>query len=145
VFLSGTAGRTPPSLLHNIKHNRVLHTQVVFLTVVTEEQPLVPAGERAEATDLGQGFFEVTLRFGYMETPDVPAVLRGLDVPGLAFPPASTSYFLGKETVLATARPGMASWREHLFATMSRNAQSATTYFNLPPNRVVELGAQVEI
>ncbi|MBP1620496.1 MAG: Low affinity potassium transport system protein kup, partial [Acidobacteria bacterium] len=82
---------------------------------------------------------------GYMETPDVPAALGRIDVPGLAFPPAATSYFLGKETVIATARPGMASWREHLFATMSRNAQPATTYFCLPPNRVVELGAQVEI
>ena len=145
VFLSGTAGRTPPSLLHNIKHNMVLHEQVVFLTVVTREQPFVTAAERAEAADLGQGFFEVTLRFGYMETPDVPAALGRIDVPGLAFPPAATSYFLGKETVIATARPGMASWREHLFATMSRNAQPATTYFCLPPNRVVELGAQVEI
>ena len=145
VFLSGTAGRTPPSLLHNIKHNMVLHEQVVFLTVVTREQPFVTAAERAETADLGQGFFEVTLRFGYMETPDVPAALGRIDVPGLAFPPAATSYFLGKETVIATARPGMASWREHLFATMSRNAQPATTYFCLPPNRVVELGAQVEI
>ncbi len=145
VFLSGTAGRTPPSLLHNIKHNKVLHERVVFLSVLTEEQPIVSEAERAEAADLGEGFFEVTLRFGYMETPDVPAALGSIRVPGLVFAPMSTSYFLGKETVLATAQPGLASWREHLFATLSRNAQSATAYFGLTPNRVVELGAQVEI
>jgi KUP system potassium uptake protein len=145
VFLSGTSGRTPPSLLHNVKHNKVLHEQVILLTVVTEEQPWVARAERATVEELGQGFWSVNLRFGFMETPDVPAALRELDVPGLAFPPASTSYYLGKETVLATSRPGMAAWREHLFATMSRNAQPATIYFNLPPNRVVELGAQVEI
>jgi len=145
VFLSGTAGRTPPSLLHNIKHNKVLHERVVLLTVLTEERPVVVEAERTELADLGGGFFVVTLRFGYMETPDVPATLGRIDVPGLSFAPMSTSYFLGRETVLATSKPGLASWREHLFATLARNAQSATAYFGLTPNRVVELGAQVEI
>jgi KUP system potassium uptake protein len=145
VFLASTADRTPPTLLHNLKHNKVLHDRVVLLTVVTEEQPHVAEAERGEVTDLGQGFFRVVLHFGFMESVDVPRELRRISVPGLAFPPAETTYFLGKETVLATQRPGMAEWRERLFALMARNARAATAFFQLPPNRVVELGSQVEI
>lgn len=145
VFLSGAAGRTPPSLLHNVKHNRVLHERVVLLTVLTEEEPFVTEEERATVADLGHGFFTVTLRFGYMETPDVPGALQGIRVPGLTFGPATTSYFLGRETVLANGRPGPARCRARLFAALARNAQPATAYFNLTPNRVVELGSQVEI
>jgi KUP system potassium uptake protein len=145
VFLSGAAGRTPPSLLHNFKHNKVMHQRVVLLTVVTEDSPRLQGEERAEVEELGEGFYRVLLRYGFMESPDVPSALGGLGVAGLDFPTASTSYFLGKETVLSTKRPGMARWRERLFAFMSRNARAATAFFNLPPNRVVELGAQVEI
>ncbi|MGE5236736.1 MAG: potassium transporter Kup [Acidobacteriota bacterium] len=145
VFLSGTLHRTPPALLHNLKHNKVLHRRVVLLTVVTEEQPRVGKDERIEVKELGEGFFRVVLRYGFMETSDVPKALKRIKFKGLEFPPAETTYFLGKETILATSRPGMAIWRERLFALMSRNARAATAFFNLPPNRVVELGSQVEI
>ncbi len=145
VFLASTADRTPPTLLHNLKHNKVLHNRVVLLTVVTEEQPHVAEAERVKVTDLGQGFFRVILNYGFMESVDVPRELRKITVPGLDFPSAETTYFLGKETVLATQRPGMALWRERLFALMARNARAATVFFQLPPNRVVELGSQVEI
>jgi KUP system potassium uptake protein len=122
-----------------------MHQRVVLLTVVTEDSPRLQGEERAEVEELGEGFYRVLLRYGFMESPDVPSALGGLGVAGLDFPTASTSYFLGKETVLSTKRPGMARWRERLFAFMSRNARAATAFFNLPPNRVVELGAQVEI
>jgi KUP system potassium uptake protein len=145
VFLAGTADRTPPTLLHNLKHNKVLHDRVVLLTVVTEEQPHVAEAERVEVSDLGQGFFRVILHFGFMDSVHVPRELKRISVPGLDFPFAETTYFLGKETVLATKRPGMARWRERLFAFMSRNARAATVFFHLPPNRVVELGSQVGI
>ena len=145
VFLAGTADRTPPTLLHNLKHNKVLHDRVVLLTVVTEEQPHVAEAERVEVSDLGQGFFRVILHFGFMDSVHVPLELKRISVPGLDFPFAETTYFLGKETVLATKRPGMARWRERLFAFMSRNARAATVFFHLPPNRVVELGSQVGI
>jgi KUP system potassium uptake protein len=95
--------------------------------------------------DLGRGFWRVRLCYGFTETPDVPAALAAIDVPGLAFPPMETSYFLGRERVLSTSRKGMSRWRERLFAVISNNARSATAFFNIPPNRVVELGAQVEI
>ena len=94
---------------------------------------------------LGEGFFRVVLRYGFMEDPDVPAMLAQIKVPDLELNPGDTTYFLGKETLFATKHPGMAIWREHLFAVMTRNARSATLFFGLPPNRVVELGAQIEI
>jgi KUP system potassium uptake protein len=145
VFMTRTPEGVPPTLLHNLKHNKVLHEHVVFLTVVTEESPHVPAEERLAGEDLGEGFYRLLIRYGFMEDADIPEVLRRVDLPGLGFPPGDTTYFLGKETVLATPRPGMALWRERLFALMSRNARSATSFFRLPPNRVVELGAQIEI
>jgi len=113
--------------------------------VVTEEQPHVAEAERVEVTDLGLGFFRIILHFGFMESVHVPRELRRISVPGLDFPPAETTYFLGKETVLATQRPGMALWRERLFVLMARNARAATVFFHLPPNHVFELGSQVEI
>ena len=145
VYMSRTPEGVPPTLLHNLKHNKVLHRQVAFLTVLTEEQPHVPGLERIEVAGLGQGIFRVVARYGFMEEADVPDLLRAIKYPGLDFPEGDTSFFLGKETIFATRRPGMAIWRERLFAVMSRNARSATLFFNLPPNRVVELGAQIEI
>jgi KUP system potassium uptake protein len=145
VFLTGRAEGVPPALLHNIKHNKVLHQKVVLLTVLTEEVPRVEAGNRLEVEDLGQGFFRVGGRYGFMEEPDVPRLLKAAAVHGLEVDPAHTSYFLGRERLLATSRPGMALWREHLFAILSRNAMGATAYFHLPTNRVVELGAQIEL
>ena len=145
VFMFGSAMGTPPALLHNLKHNRVLHERVVFLNIRTEEVPAVDPAERSTVTDLGHGLWQVTLRYGFMEDADVPAALQGLGHDALRFAPMETTYFLGRETLIATRRQGMALWRERLFALMSRNARPATTFFRLPPNRVVELGAQVEL
>jgi KUP system potassium uptake protein len=145
VFMYGGSAGTPPALLHNLKHNKVLHERVVFLTIRTEEMPAVPEAERARVAPLGRGVWEVVLRYGFMEDADVPAALQALDGPELPFRPMETTYFLGRETLLATRRRGLAAWRERLFAVMSRNARPATTFFRLPPNRVVELGAQVEL
>jgi KUP system potassium uptake protein len=145
IYMSRTSDGVPPSLLHNLKHNKVLHRLIVFLTVETQERPRVSRKDRLEVTDLGHGIFRVVARYGFMEDADVPELLNKIEQPGLSFPPGDTSFFLGKETIFATKRPGMAMWRERLFAFMSRNARSATLFFNLPPNRVVELGAQIEI
>jgi KUP system potassium uptake protein len=145
VFMYGSSTGTPPALLHNLKHNRVLHERVVFLTIRTEEVPSVPDAERASVTEIGHGLWQVVLRYGFMQDADVPAALQALGHPELPFRPMETTYFLGRETLIATKHPGMALWRERLFAVMSRNARPATTFFRLPPNRVVELGAQVEL
>jgi KUP system potassium uptake protein len=145
VFMSRTPEGVPAALLHNFKHNKVIHERVVFLTVVTEEKPTTTSDERREVEGLGQGFFRLLIRYGFMEDPDIPEELKTVQAPGLAFPPGDTTFFLGKETILATPRPGMAIWRERLFAAMTRNARSATSFFKLPPNRVVEMGAQIEI
>jgi KUP system potassium uptake protein len=145
VFMYGDSRRTPPALLHNLKHNKVLHEQVVFLAVITNEVPYVPEERRAVVESLGRGFWHIRLNYGFMEDVDVPAALRAIGHPELPFKPLETTYFLGRETLIASKRRGMAIWRERLFAVMSRNARPATRYFRLPPNRVVELGAQVEL
>ncbi|WP_425485838.1 potassium transporter Kup [Gemmatirosa kalamazoonensis] len=145
VFMFGDTKGTPPALLHNLKHNKVLHERVVFLAVVTQEIPQVPPEERVTVEDLGHGFWQVKLRYGFMEEADVPAALAAIERDGLSFKPMDTTFFLGRETLIATKRPGMAVWREKLFALMAQNARPATTFFRLPPNRVVELGAQVEL
>jgi KUP system potassium uptake protein len=145
VFMFGDSRGTPPALLHNLKHNKVLHQQVVFLAVVTNEVPFVPAERRAEVESLGGGFWHIRLNYGFMEDVDVPEALRAIGHPELPFKPLETTYFLGRETLITSKRPGMAIWREHLFSVMARNARPATRYFRLPPNRVVELGAQVEL
>jgi KUP system potassium uptake protein len=145
VFMYSDPAATPPALLHNLKHNKVLHERVVFLVVETENMPHVPAEERAKMEDLGVGFYRVTLRYGFMEEPNVPQALTQLRDKGLEFKPLETTYFLGRETLIPSNRPGMALWREHLFTVMHRNARTATSFFCLPPNRVVELGAQIEL
>jgi KUP system potassium uptake protein len=145
VFMDRTIDEIPLPLLHNLKHNKVLHEKVVLLTIVTEEVPYVSDEEQAEVRDLGAGLYRLVARYGFMETPEVPALLANVDIPGVSFDPASTTFFLGRETLLATSRPGMAIWRERLFSWMVRNAEGAALYFRLPPNRVVELGAQIEL
>jgi KUP system potassium uptake protein len=145
VFMYGSSTGTPPALLHNLKHNRVLHQRVVFLTIRTDEVPQVAPEDRVSVAEIGHGLWEVVLRYGFMEDADVPKQLETLGHPELPFKPMETTYFLGRETLIATKRPGMALWRERLFALMSRNARPATTFFRLPPNRVVDLGAQVEL
>ncbi|MHB0969459.1 MAG: potassium transporter Kup [Thermoanaerobaculia bacterium] len=145
VFMYRNPAGTPTALLHNLKHNKVLHERVVLLTIETEERPHVPVAERVEIEDLGFGVYRVEAHYGFMEDPDVPAALARVQVPGLDLDPLRTSFFLGRETLIATKHPGMAIWRERLFAWMSRNARSAADFFRIPPNRVVEMGAQVEL
>ena len=145
VFMFRNPKGTPTALLHNLKHNKVLHETVVLLTVITEEHPHVDARERVEVSPLGEGIYMIILRYGFMDDPDIPEALASVDYEGLEFLPEQTSFFLGRETLLATERPGMAIWRERLFASMSNNSRSAAYFFRLPPNRVVELGAQIEL
>jgi KUP system potassium uptake protein len=145
VYMYGNADGTPPALLHNLMHNKVLHERVVLLTVETEEIPFVDEAERVEVAELGHGLFRVLLRYGFTEDPDIPSGLALAKAKGLTFKPMETSYFLGRETLIASKNPGMAIWREQLFSVMARNARSATSFFGLPPNRVVELGAQIEL
>jgi KUP system potassium uptake protein len=145
VFMFGNPTGVPPALLHNLKHNKVLHETVVLLRVDTEEAPVVDANERTTVEELGHGFFRMVMRYGFMEDPDVPAALREVKLPGLKLAPMDTTFFLGRETLIASKKPGMAIWREQLFAIMARNARTATSFFGLPPNRVVELGAQIEL
>ncbi len=145
VFMTSTATGAPPALLHNLKHNRVLHERVVLLTVAVEEVPVIEPARRAVTEALGDGLWRVVLRYGFMEEVDVPAALKGIADCGPAFNLMDTSFFLGRQTLIASDRPGMAIWREKLFALMVRNAASAMEFFKLPPNRVVELGSQVEL
>jgi KUP system potassium uptake protein len=145
IFMNGNATRTPPALIHNLEHNKVLHQRVLFLTVKTRLVPYVEEHERVEIEPIGNGFYRLRVFYGYMEDPEIPRVLENVQAPGFKFDPKDTTYFLGRETIMASKRPGMALWREKIFALISRNATSATAYFCLPPDRVVELGSQVEI
>ncbi len=145
IFMASTSRGVPSALLHNIKHNKVLHERVVILTVLIEDVPYVDEGERHSVKDLGQGFYRVVLRFGFLEETDVPAALRTVTTCGEPFEMMKTSFFLSRQTLIAAKKPGMAVWREKLFAWMLRNAASAMEFFRLPSNRVVELGSQVEI
>jgi KUP system potassium uptake protein len=145
VFLSANPATVPRALLHNLKHNRVLHEHTVVLSVTTLEMPAVPATDRARVRSLGQGLFQITLSYGFSETPNVPADLEAVRRPDLPFDPMETTYFLGRETLVLGRGKAMAGWRKGLFSFMSHNALSATSFFHLPPNRVVELGAQIEL
>jgi KUP system potassium uptake protein len=145
VFMTSSASGVPHALLHNLKHNKVLHERVILLTVRIEDVPYVIAEKRLEQKDYGSGFYRVVLRYGFMEEVDVPAALAQLKGCGPQCKMMDTSFFLARQTLLASSRPGMAIWREKLFAWMLRNAESAMEFFKLPTNRVVELGSQVEI
>jgi KUP system potassium uptake protein len=145
VFLSARPDAVPHALLHNLLHNQVLHEQVVLLTVVSEDTPRVAADRRFEVDAYGDGFFRVLLHYGFMDEPDVPQALTLCHLDGLDFSPMRTTYFLSRETVIPSKRLGMAPWRETLFAFMLKNANSNLRFFKLPINRVIELGAQVEI
>ncbi|HEX8064289.1 MAG TPA: potassium transporter Kup [Allosphingosinicella sp.] len=144
VFLTTEHQGVPPSLLHNLKHNRCLHQRVMLLTVVIEDTPYVEAHRRCDLTDLGEGFFRLILRFGFMEESDLPQALTTVSC-GPDIRMMETSFFLSRQTLIAARKRGMPVWREHLFSWMLRNAESAMEFFKLPPNRVVELGSQVEI
>lgn len=144
VFMTGNPMGTPLALRQNVTHNHILHERVLILGVHTTETPHVPAGQRLETEEIGEGFFRVTLHYGFMEEPNVPRDLAAASL-DLDFDPDTISYFLGRETLLATPDPGMFMWRESLFSFMSRNSQPATLFFRLPPERVVEIGAQVRL
>lgn len=145
VFMAGGSDTVPPALLHNLKHNKILHTEVALITVTTEEVPRIPRSEKVDVRDLGQGFHRVLARYGFMEEPNIPYVLALAREKGLDFELSEVSFFLGREHLLPDRRPMMAVWREKIFAIMTHNAQGATAYFHLPPDQVVELGAQIEI
>jgi KUP system potassium uptake protein len=145
VFLTSTQNRVPHALLHNLKHNKVLHERVVFLTIMTEDIPFVPSDERYEIEPLGCSFFRMVARYGFKEDPDVPELLEDSGRKGFVFDMMETSFFVSRETLIATVTPGMALWREKLFVSMSKNATKASEFFQVPTNRVVELGTQVEL
>ena len=145
VFMTSAADGVPHALLHNLKHNKVLHERVILLTVKIADVPYHSAAERVYLDDLGHGFHRMVLKYGFMEEPDVPAALATVGGCGDKFKMMDTSFFLARQTLLPSSKPGMAIWREKLFAWMLRNAESAMEFFRLPTNRVVEVGSQVEI
>ncbi|MEB2344171.1 MAG: potassium transporter Kup [Deltaproteobacteria bacterium] len=145
VFMTSNPHGIPPVLLHHVKHNKMLHEQVVLLSITTEQVPAVPFGRNFEVEEVGDGFWRVQARYGFMQTPHVPRLLAVCLAEGLAVDLDDTSYFLGRETLLTGGPSRMARWRKALFAYLSRNSRPATQFFGLPPNRVVELGAQIEI
>jgi KUP system potassium uptake protein len=147
IFMTSNLDTVPHALLHNLKHNKVLHDQTVFLTVVTHDVPRVPPEDRVQFDRLLSGFFRLEAWYGFTEQPDIDEILNAVRVRyGMTFDVMDTSFFLSRETVIPTSEhPGMALWRDHLFAWMTRNATRATDFFNVPPNRVVELGTHIEI
>jgi KUP system potassium uptake protein len=145
IYMAGNAAGTPTALLHNLKHNKVLHETTILLTILTEEIPHSEDVNRVHVETLGPGFHRVTARYGFMDEPDVSLILRHCEAHEIRCAPMETTFFLGRESIIPTERPGMALWRERLFAFLSRNAQPATAFFRLPANRVVELGMQVEL
>jgi KUP system potassium uptake protein len=145
VFLTTSRLSVPHALLHNLIHNKVLHERVIFLTVMTEEVPFVPEIDQIELQDLGHGAWRLTVRYGFKDEPDIPLALARCEAHGLPFNMMETSFFLNRETILPSKLPGMMLWRESLFAWMNRSASTAMEFFKLPPNRVIELGTQVEI
>jgi KUP system potassium uptake protein len=144
VFMTSSAEGVPVVLLHHLKHNKVLHETVVILSVTTRGVPEVPAERGLTLEKLGHGFVRVVATFGFMQTPNIPEVLARAAAQGVPIPPMDTSYYLGRERLVLTGHAKMHRWRKQLFALMSRNARSATEFFQIPPNRVVELGAQIE-
>jgi len=147
IFLTGTREGVPLALLHNMKHNKVLHERVILMTVSVEEVPVVAEDRRLESMVISPGIQRLILRFGFMEDLNIPKTLAHArtDQLGFFYEPMSISYFLSRETIIPSVTPGMAPWREEIFAWMSRSATNAMDFFHLPSNRVVELGAQVEI
>ena len=145
VFMTTSAEGVPHSLLHNLKHNKVLHERIFLLTVRIEDVPYIRTDERASVQDYGSGFYRIILRYGFMEEIDIPAALARVEGVGPTCKMMDTSFFLARQTLLPAAKPAMPLWRERLFAWMLRNAESAMEFFKLPPNRVIELGSQLEI
>jgi KUP system potassium uptake protein len=145
VFLTGNPDFVPNALLHNLKHNKVLHERVLFVTVNNLDVPEVPAAERSSVEQMAPGIYRVIIDYGFMESPDIPRDLAGLRAQGVDFDPMQVSYFLGREVLVPGMVPRMPIWRLWLFLVMARNAVSATEFFHIPSDRVVELGVRVAI
>ena len=145
VFMALSPEGVPLSLLQYFKHSESLHRRVIFLAVRSADTPLVPAGERLDIEELGMGFFRMVARYGFMQTPRVEEILEQAAAKGLELDIHATSFILGREALITTGDAAMSGWRKKLFAIMSRNAWNATSFFGLPPGRVMELGAQVQI
>ena len=145
VFLTSDLMNVPFTLLHNLKHNKVLHERTVFLSVTTDDRPFVKDGERLKLEELGKGFYRLQLRYGFKESPNVPRALSGCQALGLKFDLMETSFFLGHEKLVPGLHSKMYRWRDNIFIWMARNAVSATEFFRIPSNRVVEVGTQVEM
>jgi KUP system potassium uptake protein len=144
VFMTADARGVPSALLHNLKHNKVLHERVVILNIRYSEIPYVPAEDRLHMEQLAEGFYHVVVRYGFMDDIDVPKAMSECPC-GMQFDLMDTTFFFSRENLIPTRGKGMAIWREHLFTSMARNAASPMTFFRIPPNRVVELGTQLEI
>lgn len=145
VFLRGEADGVPHALLHNLSHNKILHERVIFLTLHNREVPWVPFSDRIKVTNLGNNCYQIDVSYGFKNEPDIPNALALCEPYGLMFEPMETSYFISRQTIISTPGSGMARWREGLFVAMSRNARDAADYYQIPSNRVIEVGAQVEI
>jgi KUP system potassium uptake protein len=145
VFLAGAHEGAPAALLHNLKHNQVLHDRNVLLTVIVEDKPYVTQGNRLLIDELGNGFYRVRIFYGFMDTPDVPAALEQCEKLGLPFDLMTTSFFTSRALIVTAPNPGMMKWRERLFISLSKNAMNAADFFKIPTNRVVEMGTRVEI
>lgn len=145
VFMTGRTEGTPPMLLHHLEHNQALHQQVVLLTVVSDTVPRVPAAQRLEISLFRQGFYRVFVSYGFMQSPNIPVALRECERLGLTLDLEKTTYYLGRETLIPTSTTAMPVWRKALFAVLSRNAARATVFYSIPPERVVEIGIQVEL
>ncbi len=145
IFLRGESDGVPHALLHNLSHNKVLHERVVFFTVHVVEEPWVPADDQVKITELGHQCYQLNVHYGFKDEPDIPKALAQCERLGMTFDMMETSFFIARQTVISTPGSGMATWREHLFVAMSRNARGAADYYQIPTNRVIELGTQVEI
>jgi KUP system potassium uptake protein len=145
VFMTAEPGTVPNALLHNLKHNKILHQQNLFVTVRSHEVPRMAADQRLDVTPLGHDCWQVIVNFGFKDEPNLPRALAGLQGPAQALDPMSTSYFLSRDIVIPTIGGGMATWREKLFAQMHHNASAAAEFLSLPTNAVVELGSKIEI
>jgi KUP system potassium uptake protein len=145
VFMTADASSTPPALLHNLKHNKILHERVIVLQVDTVGVPRIPAAKRVDVERLGKGFYSVKARYGFMEQPDVPAALRACRPYGIAYDEMETSFFLGRETLVPSSRSRLGRWRRDFFISLSHTASASKAFFRIPPNRAIELGNQIQI
>ena len=145
VFLTPNSEGAPSSMLHNLKHNHVLHERNILLTVVVEDKPYVTKGNRYLIKDLGKNFYWVRIFYGFMASPDIPAALELCAGQGLPFDMMSTSFFISRALIVSGPNPGMVKWRERLFLALSRNAMHAADFYKIPANRVVEMGTRIEI